>query len=36
MYAPLKAKLQSDYVIRDAGTYKNERIIVSFLPRIFK
>jgi glycine C-acetyltransferase len=30
MYAPLKAKLQSELAaIRDAGTYKNERIIVS-------
>ena len=30
MYAPLKAKLQTELAaIRDAGTYKNERIIVS-------
>ena len=30
MYAPLKAKLQAELAaIRDAGTYKNERIIVS-------
>ena len=30
MYAPLKAKLQAELAaIREAGTYKNERIIVS-------
>jgi glycine C-acetyltransferase len=30
MYAPLKARLQAELAaIRDAGTYKNERIIVS-------